>query len=264
MLVSAQGYFRKRGAVGRLTAKRVLLTGAGGRMGSDLARSFAAEGADLVLTTRTRAKLEPLAGEIRALGTRAATVAADFTKEEDVDRLAEAAWDAFGGIDVVLLSSQPPNPHLGDLLSTPDGVWREQQHAIVWGPLRLMRRLAPKMMAAGGGSIITVISSTGVDPEPGYDAYGMAKGALWLLTQYMAKEWGKGGIRANALMPGLICTGENVREFEQAVRDYGMLGRTSLGRVGRTRECVGAALYLASEESSFTSGQCIGVDGGRF
>jgi NAD(P)-dependent dehydrogenase (short-subunit alcohol dehydrogenase family) len=130
--------------------------------------------------------------------------------------------------------------------------------------LRMLRRLAPKMMSAGGGSIITLISSTGLDPEPGYDAYGMAKGALWLLTQYIAKEWGKGGIRANALMPGLICTAGNVREFEQAVRSYGMLDRTSLGRVGRTRECVGAALYLASDESSFTSGQRIAVDGGRF
>ena len=250
--------------MGRLTAKRVLLTGAGGLMGSDLARAFAGEGADLVLTTRTRAKLEPLATQIRALGVRATTVAADFTDDEDVDRLAEAAWDAFGGIDVVLLSSQPPNPHLGDLLTTPDEVWHQQQRTIVWGPLRMMRRLAPKMMAAGGGSIITVISSTGLDPEPGYDAYGMAKGALWLLTQYMAKEWGKAGLRANALMPGLICTGENVREFEEAVRAYGMLGRTSLGRVGRTRDCIGAALYLASDESSFTSGQRIGVDGGRF
>jgi NAD(P)-dependent dehydrogenase (short-subunit alcohol dehydrogenase family) len=233
-------------------------------MGSDLARAFAAEGADLVLTTRTRQKLEPLAEEVRAKGVRAAAVAADFAKNEDIDRLAETAWDAFGGIDVVLLSSQPPNPHLGDLLTTPDPLWLEQQQSIVWGPLRMMRQLAPKMMSAGGGSIITVISSTGLEPEPGYDAYGMAKGALWLLTRYMAKEWGRGGIRANALMPGLICTGGEVSEFEAAVRSYGMLDRTSLARVGRTRECIGAALYLASEESSFTSGQRIGVDGGRF
>jgi NAD(P)-dependent dehydrogenase (short-subunit alcohol dehydrogenase family) len=92
----------------------------------------------------------------------------------------------------------------------------------------------------------------------------MAKGALWLLTRYMAKEWGRGGVRANAFNPGLIATGDNAPELEQAVRENGMLARTALGRVGVSRECLGAAIYLASDESSFTSGQCIGVDGGRF
>jgi NAD(P)-dependent dehydrogenase (short-subunit alcohol dehydrogenase family) len=233
-------------------------------MGAALARAFAAEGADLVLTTRTAAKLEPLAQEIRELGVRAATVAADFTVEADVERLAGKAWEAFDGIDVVLLSGQPPNPNLGDLLTTPDAVWREQQQAIVWGPLQLMRGLAPKMMAAGGGAIVSVTSSTGVEPTPGYDAYGMAKGALWLLTRYMAREWGAGGIRANAFTPGLIATGDNAEQLEAAVRANGMLARTSLGRVGVSRECLGAAIYLASDESSFTTGQCIAVDGGRF
>ena len=249
--------------MGRLAGKRALMTGAGGLMGSDLARAFAAEGADLVLTTRTAAKLEPLAEEIRSAGTRAVTVAADFTNDADVDRLAEAAWDAFNGIEVVLFSSQPPNPNRGDLLTTPDHVWREQQQAIVWGPLRLMQRLAPKMMAAGGGSVITVTSSTGFDPSPGYDAYGMAKGALWLLTRYMAAEWGKGGIRVNAFQPGLIATGNNAEQLEQAARVNGMLSRTALDRVGLNSECVGAAIYLASDESSFTTGQRIHVDGGR-
>ena len=250
--------------MGRLNGKRALMTGAGGLMGAALARAFAAEGADLVLTTRTAAKLEPLAQEIRGLGVRAATLAADFTVEADVERLADGAWAAFGGVDVVLLSSQPPNPNLGDLLTTPDATWREQQQAIVWGPLQLMRGLAPKMMAAGGGSIITVTSSTGAEPTPGYDAYGMAKGALWLLTRYMAKEWGAGGIRANAFTPGLIATGDDVEAHQKAVRKTGMLARTSLGRVGVSRECLGAAIYLASDDSSFTSGQCIAVDGGRF
>jgi NAD(P)-dependent dehydrogenase (short-subunit alcohol dehydrogenase family) len=249
---------------GRLAGKRALLTGAGGLMGGDLARAFAAEGADLVLTTRTAEKLDPLAEEVRALGVRAATVPADFTQDSDIDRLADAAWDAFGGIDVVLLSSQPPNPNLGDLLTTPDSVWRDQQQAIVWGPLRLMQRLAPRMMSSAGGSVITVVSSTGTDPMPGYDAYGLAKGSLWLLTRYMAREWGAGGIRANAFNPGLIATGENAERLTEAARANGMLARTALGRVGHNRDCLGAAIYLASDESSFTTGQCIGVDGGRF
>jgi NAD(P)-dependent dehydrogenase (short-subunit alcohol dehydrogenase family) len=252
--------------MGRLTGKRVLLTGAGGLLGSDIARAFAAEGADLVLTTRTAAKLEPLAAEIRVSGRCVATVAADFTVDADIDRLAVAAWDAFGGIDVVLLSSQPPNPALGDLLSTSDADWREQFQAIVWGPLRLMRALAPRIMAAGGGSVITTISSTGIDPTPGYDAYGMAKGSLWLMTRYMAAEWGPHGIRVNAYSPGLVATGtdEEAAAHTEAVRKAGVLNRTALRRVGRNHECIGAVLYLASDESAFTSGQRIFVDGGRF
>lgn len=250
--------------MGRLQGKRALMTGAGGLMGSDFARAFAAEGADLVLTTRTATKLDPLADDIRSQGVRVATVAADFTSNEDIDRLADQAWDAFGSIDVVLLSSQPPNPGMGDLLTTPDEAWFEQQQSIAWGPLRLLQRLAPKMMAAGGGSVITVISSTGLEPTPGHAAYGLAKGALWLLTQYMAAEWGKGGVRANAICPGLIATGDNAEQLEALVRARGMLSRTSLGRVGSNRECIGAAIYLASDESSFTSGQRIHMDGGRF
>lgn len=250
--------------MGRLSGKRALMTGAGGLLGGDLARAFAAEGADLVLTTRSAAKLEPLAAELRATGRRIAAVPCDFTDLAAIDRLADAAWDAFGGIDVVLLSCQPPEPNLGTLLTTREDDFLEQHQAIVWGPLRLMRRLAPRMMAAGGGSVITTISSTGIDPIVGYGAYGLAKGSLALLTRYMAQEWGAGGIRVNAFSPGTVATGGNVEEYEAMLRARGMLDRTALGRVGRNRDCVGLAIHLASDESAFTSGQRIFIDGGRF
>ncbi|MCB2076769.1 MAG: SDR family oxidoreductase [Novosphingobium sp.] len=240
------------------------MTGAGGLLGSDLARAFAREGADLVLTTRTAAKLDPLADEIRAMGRRAATVACDFTVAHDIDNLAEAAWDAFGGIDVVLLSSQPPQPRLGTLLDANEDAFFEQHQSIVWGPLRLMRALAPRMMDAGGGSVVTIISSTGFDPIEGYSAYGLAKGSLWLLTQYMALEWGPHGIRANAFAPGLVATTGEYEAHTAMVRKAGVLERTALRRVGRNEECIGAAIHLASDESSFTTGQRIHVDGGRF
>jgi NAD(P)-dependent dehydrogenase (short-subunit alcohol dehydrogenase family) len=249
--------------MGRLSGKRALIAGAGGLLGSDLARGFAAEGADLILTTRTAEKLEPLAAEIRALGVRAATIASDFTLEDDCDHLADAAWRAFGGIDIVLFSSQPANPHLGDLLTTSEESWRDQQKSIVWGPVPYHACPGPRMMAAGGGSIITLTSSTGSEPVPGYGAYGLAKAALWTMTLYMAAEWGKFGIRGNALQPGLIATGDNAAQLEEAARKNGTLGHTALNRVGRNSECLGAAIYLASDESSFTTGQCIKVNGGR-
>lgn len=248
---------------GRLAGKRALMTGVGGLLGSDLARAFAGEGADLVLTTRSAAKLEPLAAEIRALGRRAEAVGCDFTCKDEIDRLAEAAWKAFGGIDVIVLSSQPATPGGLDLLSTPDAIWQEQQQAVAWGPFRLLRALAPRMMAAGGGSIVTLISSTGIDPIPGYGAYGMAKGQLWLLTRYMAAEWGRGGIRANAICPGMIATGGSGAPTEDSPAAQAMLARTALGRFGRNGDVIGAALHLASDESAFTTGQRIHVDGGR-
>lgn len=189
--------------MGRLSGKRALMTGSGGLLGGDLARGFAAEGADLVLTTRTAAKLAPLADEARALGREAACVACDFTDDAAIDQLAGAAWDAFGGIDVVLLSGQPPECNLGEILGCPDAAFKEQMQAIVWGPLRLIRALAPKMMAAGGGSVITVISSTGFDPVPGYSAYGLAKGALWTLTRYIyGGGMGQGRDQGQCLHPG--------------------------------------------------------------
>jgi NAD(P)-dependent dehydrogenase (short-subunit alcohol dehydrogenase family) len=248
--------------MGRLTGKRALMTGAGGALGSALARAFATEGADVVLTTRTLSKLEALAQDVRALGQRAAVIGADFTRNADIDRLAEAAWAAFGGIDIVLISCQPPQPNFGDLLNTTDEAWHEQQQSILWGPFRLLRHLAPKMASSGGGSIITVISSTGLDPITGYGAYGLAKGALWTMTRYMAAEWGRLGIRANSICPGLIATGGSGAASSRALSPEVVRNMTALGRLGKSSEVLGAAIYLASDEASFTSGQCIHVNGG--
>ena len=237
-------------------------------MGADAARAFAKEGARLVLTTRTAAKLAPLADELRAKGNQVTTIGANFTCNADIDQLAGQAWAAFAGLDVVLLSSQPPEPNQGELLDLDDEILQSQQQAVAWGPFRLLRQLVPRMIAEQiKGSIITVTSSTGFEqPVPGYGAYGIAKGTLWIMTRQMAVEWGKYGIRCNAFQPGHVATGDDVQAaaFEAALNANGWMPRTALRRVGRNSECMGALIHLASDESSFTSGQRFIVNGGRF
>lgn len=253
-----------RRQAGRRAGKRILVCGGGGNLGGAIAMAYAAEGADLVLTALEPERIAALADEAAGHGVRATHMAADFTDERQIDALADFAWDALGGIDVVFLSSQPAQPRLGDLLTTSDKDWKDWFQIITWAPLRLMRRLAPRMMDAGGGAVITVTSSTSDDPQPGFDAYGLGKAGLWWLTQYMAREWGPRGIRANALQPGMVATAGNFDELEQVVRQGGLMNRTALGRIGRNDDCLGAAVFLASDESHFISGQKIKVDGGRF
>lgn len=249
---------------GRLAGKRALVCGAGGNLGGDVARAFAREGADLILTSLSGSGIREIEAEAREMGRRAASLAVDFADDDAVDGLAEWAWGAFGGVDIVFISSQPADPRLGDLLTTSESDWKRWFQIITWAPLRLMRSLAPRMIEAGGGSVITVTSSSSDDPAPGFDAYGLGKAGLWWLTQYMAREWGPGGIRVNALQPGMVATAGNVEELDALVRKGGLMGRTSLGRVGTNEDCLGAAIFLASDESRFVSAQRLKVDGGRF
>jgi NAD(P)-dependent dehydrogenase (short-subunit alcohol dehydrogenase family) len=247
----------------RLDGKVALITGATGNMGSDFTRALAAAGAAVVLVSRTEEKLRRLATEIVARGGQAAYHVADLADRRQATAVGDSAISMFGGIDIVLHNATGGQEGGSDLLTTPAEGWANAFDVIVWGALEVCKGARASMVERGGGSVITVVSSTGINPTPGYAAYGMAKGSLLLLTKYMAKEWGPDNIRANALNPGSIARPGAEDQMQQMVERLGIAERISMKRVGRQHEVLGTAVFLASDASSYISGQVFNIDGGR-
>jgi NAD(P)-dependent dehydrogenase (short-subunit alcohol dehydrogenase family) len=252
-----------QGSQFRLDGKVAVVTGATGNMGSDFARALAAAGASVVLVSRTQSKLESLVAEITGGGGEAAYYVCDLSDRAQAAALGQAVVPLFGGIDIVLHNAIPAGDGGSDLLGTTAEDWASAFDVIVWGGLEVCKSLQPSMVERGRGTIITIVSSTGVNPTPGYAAYGMAKGSLLLLTKYMAKEWGPFNIRANCLNPGSIASPGREEEMQGMVERLGIAERISMRRVGRQQEVLGTAVFLASDASSYISGQVINIDGGR-
>ncbi|WP_433622208.1 SDR family NAD(P)-dependent oxidoreductase [Nocardia sp. CA-120079] len=247
-----------------LTGKVAVVTGATGHLGSDLSLALARAGARLVLIGRSGEALDALAARVAAGGSEARSVTCDLSVVADAELAAARAWHAYERVDIVVYNAVTGLEGGASLVDTPAEVWDATYSLIVRGCVALCSGLAPRMMGQGGGSIVTLGSSTGHTPTPGFAAYGLAKGGLMLLTKYMAQEWGPGNIRANCIVPGSIAWLGHEEGMTRLTRKRGILDRISMGRVGRHDEVVGALLYLASDASSFTSGQVVTVDGGRF
>jgi NAD(P)-dependent dehydrogenase (short-subunit alcohol dehydrogenase family) len=215
------------------------------------------------LFRRTQSKLVSLAAEITASGGKVAYHACDLSDPEQAAAVGESVLPLFGGVDIVLHNATPAPEGSSDLLRATKQDWESAFGSIVWGGLEVCKSMQPSMVERGGGSIITIVSSAGINPIPGYTAYGMAKGSLLLLTKYMAKERGPFNIRANCLNPGSIATPATEGEIQAAVERVGIVYRISMRRLGRLQEVLGTAIFLASDASSYISGQVINIDGGR-
>jgi NAD(P)-dependent dehydrogenase (short-subunit alcohol dehydrogenase family) len=246
-----------------LSGKVALVTGGTGLLGAHLAKGLAEAGAEVILVSRTREKQERLAGEIRAAGGACDYVTCDLTDMADVARMCEAAWGKRGRVDTLVHNAVPGDADSGGIVSTTPEQWDLQSKVIYESALVMFRTLCPKMVAGEGGSLISVISSLAMIPQRGqmgFFAYGMAKGALVLLTKYAAQEFGP-KVRANCISPGSIATGG---PGTGTPTGDALVPRISLGRRGRSEECVGATIFLASPASSYISGQVFLIDGGRF
>lgn len=247
---------------GRLEGEVAIITGASRGIGEAAARAFAREGASVVLASRKQASLDDVVASIEAESPGRAHARACHTG--DAEQIAAlVAWTAeHVGAPTVLLNNAATNPFFGPMVAIDDGAWRKTFEVNVDGYFHLARAVVPYMLQAGGGSIINVASIAALMSAPMQGAYGMTKAAVVSMTRTMALELGGGGIRVNALCPGLVETklASALTGDPNLARMY--TDRAPLGRWGQPDEIAGPALFLASRESSYMTGQVLVVDGG--
>jgi 3-oxoacyl-[acyl-carrier protein] reductase len=245
---------------GRLAGKNALITGAGRGLGRAIALAFAAEGANLALSYNASAEgAQETVRRAEALGVRALAVRADLTERSQIALLAATTLEAFGRLDVLVnnagqFSAKP-------LQETSDELWERLLAINLTAPFRCARALAPAMLEAGGGTIINLASGGGLHPWPGYatsPAYAASKAGLIMLTKKLALELAP-SIRVNCIAPGVIDSKPD--PMPEALRQR-FAAATPLGRVGAPREIAAVAVFLASDESTFMTGQVLTVDGG--
>lgn len=242
-----------------LADKVIVITGASRGIGEAIGRACVDAGAKVVLASRKQADLDRVAS---ALGDRALALACHTGKAEDVDALFGKAVERFGRVDGIV-NNAATNPYFGPLLDTPDAAIDKTIEVNMRGYLYCARAFVRHARTrGGGGSIVSVASVAGMRAAPMQGIYGMTKAAVINMTQTLAFELGGSSIRVNAIAPGLVET-----KFAAAIvgnpmlRDH-VVKRTPLARHAQPAEIAGAAVYLLSDASSFTTGSVMVVDGG--
>ena len=249
---------------GRLAGKVCLITGAGSGMGLEAARRFAAEGARVVAADLVGDAAKAAASAAQSAGGKAIAVAMDVSKEADCKAAVAEAVKAFGRLDALYNNAGifPADDH--SVTDTDEKVWDKVYAVNVKGIAFMCKYGIPEIIAAGGGSVINTASFVAlVGCTVPQDAYTASKGAVIALTKSLAVQFGPRGVRANAICPGPIetplLTAWLLKEpAEKAKR----LNRIPMGRFGRSEDIVNLALYLASDESRWTNGAALVVDGG--
>lgn len=244
----------------RLDDQVAVVTGAGRGLGAAIALAFAEAGADVVIAARTQSQLDDVAEQIRGAGRRAHIVTADLAHPEDTAKLADAAVEAFGRLDIVVNNVGGTMP--GPLLNTSTKDLRDAFTFNVTTAHALTVAAVPLMLAhSGGGSIINITSTMGRLAGRGFVAYGTAKAALSHYTRLTALDLSP-RIRVNAIAPGSIATSAlDIVTSNDALREP-MEQATPLKRLGDPLDIAAAAVYLASPAGSYLTGKTLEVDGG--
>jgi NAD(P)-dependent dehydrogenase (short-subunit alcohol dehydrogenase family) len=244
-----------------LAGRAALITGGSRGIGRAIALAMATSGARVAVCSRHLDACQAVADEIGAAGGVALAVAGNVGHPEDVPAIIGAVIDRFGALDI-LVNNAATNPQFGPLVDAQDSAVDRIFEVNVQGPLRLTAAAVHAWMGEHGGAVINIASVGGIRPEAMIGAYNASKAALINLTQTLARELGGRGIRVNAIAPGLVATDfARVLIDTPSIHDH-IVGQTPLQRHAVPDEIAGAAVFLASDASSFVTGSTLVVDGG--
>jgi 7-alpha-hydroxysteroid dehydrogenase len=242
-----------------LKDKVAVVTGGGRGIGAEIARTFAAAGADVAIAARTESQLDEVAEAVRAEGRQALVVPCDVSKEENLHALVEATVEEFGAIDVVVNNAGGSMPQ--PLLDTSVKAFEGAFHFNVTTAFILTQLAVPHMTGRDNASVVNISSAIGRVADRGYAAYGTAKAALAHMTRLTAADLAP-SIRVNGIAVGSVATSalDIVLDNEEIMNE--MVDKTPLKRLGQPRDIALGALWLTSPAGSWVTGKVVEIDGG--
>lgn len=243
-----------------LKGKTALVTGASRGIGEAIAKTLAAHGAEVILTSRKLEGLRRVEGEIIQAGGKGESIACHTGEMAQIDALFREIAGRHSQLDI-LVNNAGTNPHFGDVLSADEKAWDKTCDVNLKGYFFMSQHAAKWMQKSGGGCIVNVASINGIRPAPFQGVYSITKAGIIAMTKSFAKELAPYRIRVNALLPGLTET-----KFTAVLQTPDVmkmvLPMIPMGRMARPQEMAGAVLYLVSDAASYTTGSCLTVDGG--
>ena len=244
-----------------LTGRVAFVTGASRGIGRAIAHALARHGATVVAASRKIEGCEAVAAEIRATGAQASALACHIGEPAQITAAMQEIDRRHGRLDI-LVNNAATNPYFGPALDMELSAYQKTVDVNIRGYFWASTEAARRMIARGKGAIVNVASVNAFRPMDGQAVYSMTKAAIVNMTQALAREWARQGVRVNALVPGLVETRFAAAIHQNEKLRSAMERLVPMGRIAQPEEMTGAVVYLVSDAASYTTGSCLTADGG--